>query len=337
MATPETVATIKDLAADIIADPIESLVRNPSWGTIDFDRAIPDLERVRHLVAPLTVMPLELLPENIAAQFAPALEPLRNIIERIRNFNLDVANPGSTRDNICANLPNHIDNAYPVITPHIPFLLYTRGDAKRNIDDLVRKVAEAGEILDAAQTDFTAKRGEVDAIVEATRQASAKAGVAHFTMDFSDAADQHKASSSWWLAATGILALLTAIVALFSLFIDLPHDATVPLVINRLSSKLVLLGILLAATVWCGRLFKAAKHQESVNRHRANALKTFQAFVQAADPDSPIRDAILMETTRSIFTITPSGYLDTGDTSIEGGTKVVEVVKNLTQAVGSKS
>ncbi|MFZ1547427.1 MAG: hypothetical protein WAT12_10065, partial [Candidatus Nitrotoga sp.] len=79
-------------------------------------------------------------------------------------------------------------------------------------------------------------------------------------------------------------------------------------------------------TIWCGRIYKALKHQSTVNKHRANALKTFQAFVKAASNDNT-RDAVLIETTRSIFASSPSGYLDTTDTPSDPSTKVLEIIK----------
>jgi hypothetical protein len=41
-----------------------------------------------------------------------------------------------------------------------------------------------------------------------------------------------------------------------------------------------------------------------------------------------------METTKSIFAITPSGYLE-NESAPDGGLKIVEVVKHATQAVAS--
>ena len=73
-------------------------------------------------------------------------------------------------------------------------------------------------------------------------------------------------------------------------------------------------------------MYKTNKHQESVNKHRANALKTFQAFVEATN-DPTVRDAVLMETTRSIFAFTPSGYLSESDRGPDAGSRVVEVIK----------
>ena len=68
-------------------------------------------------------------------------------------------------------------------------------------------------------------------------------------------------------------------------------------------------------------------HQASVYRFKALGLQTFRAFSSGAS-DAQTKDAVLMETTRAIFSVQDSGYID----SSSGGdseTKVVEIVKSV--------
>lgn len=71
--------------------------------------------------------------------------------------------------------------------------------------------------------------------------------------------------------------------------------------------KVVLLSLLSFGVGWCVRNYGAAQHNVVVNRHRANALKTFRAFVNAASGPA-IQDAVLMEAARSIFSQHISGF-----------------------------
>jgi hypothetical protein len=57
--------------------------------------------------------------------------------------------------------------------------------------------------------------------------------------------------------------------------------------------------------------------------------------VKATD-DTATRNAVLLETTRSIFAIAPSGYLESGDSSADTGSKVLEIVKSATNGGGEK-
>jgi len=93
--------------------------------------------------------------------------------------------------------------------------------------------------------------------------------------------------------------------------------------------------LLITATLWCGNLYKAAKHQAAANKFKGNSLKTFQAFVVNATDDDGIRDAVLIETTRAIFSESATGYITNDNSGTEKSTKIVEVIKNGAQAISA--
>ena len=188
-------------------------------------------------------------------------------------------------------------------------------------------------MVDGTKKDIEKRRGEIGDIIVAAREAAADVGVAHFTVDFNAEADAQDLSAQKWLKTTAGLATGTILVALLMVFVPVKADATTPQVIQIFTSKVVILGLLFTATIWCSRLYKAARHQGAINKYRANALKTFQAFTKAASDDDA-RNAVLMETTKSIFAIMPSGYLE-NESVPDGGLKIVEVVKHATQAIAS--
>lgn len=184
-----------------------------------------------------------------------------------------------------------------------------------------------------AKEEIKEKQGGIGNIIVAAREAAASVGVAHFSADFSTESTEQESAAENWLIATGILALVTLLVAFGVAFIHIDKDATSSQIAQLFTSKIVILGLMFTATIWCGRMHKAAKHLATINKHRSNALRTFQAFTKAASDDAA-RNAVLMETTKSIFAITPSGYLD-GEVPSEGGLKIIEVVRNASQAVAA--
>ena len=177
------------------------------------------------------------------------------------------------------------------------------------------------------------KSQEIDKIIQAAKEASASVGVGHFTADFQTEAETMEGQAKIWLCATvflGVVALLSAIYFLFAT----PDLTTVASAIQYVSSKILILVLLITATLWCGNLFKAAKHQAAANKFKGNSLKTFRAFVKATD-DNGIRDAVLVETTRAIFSESATGYIKTDNSGAEKSTKIVEVVKNGAQTVSA--
>ena len=96
-----------------------------------------------------------------------------------------------------------------------------------------------------------------------------------------------------------------------------------------LGTKLVILGMLFSATIWCGRMYKSLLHQSAISKHKALGLQTFQAFSKSAD-DPAVKAAVLLETTRSIFSAPSTGLVDeTRSNQGDIATKVIETVKSV--------
>jgi len=188
-------------------------------------------------------------------------------------------------------------------------------------------------LLEESEKNVNGTSAEINKIIQAARDASASVGVAHFTADFVAEAETMESQATSWLKATSILAGLSFLTAIYFLKAD-PNLSTTASVIQYVSSKILILALLITATLWCGNLYKAAKHQAAANKFKGNSLKTFQAFVNATD-DSAVRDAILIETTRAIFSESATGYIGSDNSGTEKSTKIVEIVKNGTQTASA--
>lgn len=335
MATEQQVNSLRAAAAAVRKIPIEQLVSNPNWGNLSFDSARAPLELSYSLAGHIEQLPVELLPGGTADSFKNAFDAVLAQISRMRDFDIASVSgtPSQHRDEIVANLKAASEALLVATQAWIPFLAYQKGDVQRNIQNLSSAVEQAGALIDGAKKTAADGKTEVDGIVSAARDAAASVGVAHFTVDFSDKATALASEATKWLNATAGLAAASIAVAIGFYFVPVPATATAAQLAQLLTSKLVILAVLLTATVWCGRLYRATKHQVAMNSHRANALKTFQAFVKAT-ADEPTKNAVLLEATRSIFSVGSTGYLDGGDSGAESGSKVLEVIKNATSSGG---
>lgn len=106
------------------------------------------------------------------------------------------------------------------------------------------------------------------------------------------------------------------------------NDASNLTTYNLLSSKIVLFIVFIGGTIWCGRIYKALKHQEAINSHRATAIQTFESFIAVADKDEGTKQAVLLETTRAIFSHTDTGLIPNSDSS-GSETKIIELLKSV--------
>ena len=333
MSTLEQVGKIIELTDRITATPIDKLVSNSNWGSINFEAARESLNLLFGLCSHLKVLPLDIIPNPVADTFVASLTQAEKVIAQIKTFSIENPNPTAVRDQIINQIKQFSEHLLTTTQSWIPFLAYQKGDIQKNIDALSKAVKDANKILDDSINETSDKKGQIDNIVTAAREASASAGVGVFTSDFDGQSNSLETEAKKWLAGTMWLAIATVVVALLSFLLPIDKDATNAQIVQYMTSKLVVLLVFLTATIWCGRIYKALKHQVTVNRHRANSLKTFQAFVKAAGDDNT-RDAVLLETTRSIFAISPSGYLDLTDSSSDTNTKVMEIFKGV--AAGGK-
>ena len=187
--------------------------------------------------------------------------------------------------------------------------------------------------LDEVETYAKEKQNEVEKIADAARQASARAGAAVFAHEFDGEAKKLAVSSRLWLLVVALFAVCTVAAAIRSFFWPLlPDDASSWATLRHVVAKVSVIAVLFTGTVWCGRIYRAIRHQSSVNKHRALSLRTFQAFVQAAD-DPATRDAVLMAATRSIFANTPTGLVDERSASQDTSVSVLEMGKFAGKAV----
>jgi hypothetical protein len=89
--------------------------------------------------------------------------------------------------------------------------------------------------------------------------------------------------------------------------------------------------LMLSGTAWCGKIYKALMHQSAIHKLRALDLQTFQAFSHAA-ADDQTKDAVLLQSTRSIFADAGTGFVDT-HSSQDSDLKILEIIKSVLPGV----
>jgi hypothetical protein len=94
-----------------------------------------------------------------------------------------------------------------------------------------------------------------------------------------------------------------------------------------------MLSVLYFVLVWCVRVFRSHVHNETVNRHRANALRTFSIFVEGASSDQ-IRDAVLVQASQCIFSPQATGFVSGQESDSAGTPQIFEIIRGASQASG---
>lgn len=187
--------------------------------------------------------------------------------------------------------------------------------------------------IDAAREELrraSEVRVELQHALEAARAELAQLGVSRQTGLFASAATEHENAAGRWLRAIGLLAAGTTLLAALNLGFEW-DGATVTGTAGAqlLVAKLVVFSLLVSAIVWCGKMYRAHRHNAVVNRHRQRALDSFATFTESAPADT--RAAVLVQATTAIFTPQHTGY-STTDAEPAVTAPAAELVKALAAA-----
>lgn len=105
-------------------------------------------------------------------------------------------------------------------------------------------------------------------------------------------------------------------------------------VLESLAGKFAVLGLLASAAIWCGRQYNIQQHLRAANQHRSDSLRTFRAFVDAAQTLKG-RDQVLQEATKAIFNPVPTGHIQSTSDDSSNSSTVIEIVDRVSSKLDS--
>lgn len=290
----------------------ESLVRSEELGrTLDFRDGVEIFRRTLSLYKSLQESTLDGVPTSTLRQLTQFAQQTAQIFQQIQQFNpAGQSNPASVRDSLINQVAALYDQHFPHISPIIAYSVRRGTDFDRLEREARSAVAEIGEIKSELENRTNDILARAEDTLKQVQRAAAEVGVAQHAIHFRQEANEHLDRSKWWLIATGVLGLLTLAFAVWVLYsyrsapADLPAAQSIQLGI----AKLFVFSVLSFAVVWSGRMYRAQWHNYVVNKHRQNALSTFETFVKAATDDQT-KNAVLIQATQCIFSPQATGFV----------------------------
>jgi hypothetical protein len=269
----------------------ESLVRADVLGqALSFEAGLPVFRRTLGLFKDLSACSLEGLPFEALGEVHNYANQVLALLQQIKNFSVQTnpQNPVATRDNLIQQLRDQWNTYYRAVTPHISYAIRKGTD----FDTLEREARGAlalqKQLTNEQRTEKDKILAEMQGALERVRQAAAEAGVAQHAIHFKDEAEFHRKQSVYWLLAAVVFASLTIVYALWSIAPELSGlgGATIAHVVELIVPRLIVIIVLTFGLVWSARNFASSRHNFVVNRHRQNALSSFEAFVKGAEGDA---------------------------------------------------
>lgn len=320
-------------------------VRRDDFGTLKFVQAHEDWMATKEYLEPLLQIPLDRLPQNTIGELSQSLSNAVQSLRLLKQLPPNVHNSINEGQNIARNLGDQcrevvrncakIGGAILMQPQFFTSSLTAQFDSrwiqvehqKASFEEW-RKSAEQSAAKQQEQS--VAMLEEVKALNQKARDLISSVGFAKEAKYFEEEARWNRGAGWGWLAC---VVLIVAGIVIYALqFVEpdlksLPVNASAGDVARHAIPRLIFFATAYAALVWAVRNYSACRHNFVVNRHRANALSTFQAF-SAATTDQSVRNAILVQATSAIFAAQSSGFLK-DEAPPQEGSKIIEIFKDI--------
>jgi hypothetical protein len=332
MATDQQLAAVRDAVTkrmdELLALPTRQSAVRANLGEINFSAALPTIERTFGLVGQLKGLSLDFVSHGRLTNLQNLLQQIVEALKQIEAFNLSVPNPAQQRDSIVQTLQNQYDGWFEQISGVVAFAVRSSTDFAALESSLREKIAQVEVIIKDTSEKQAAAVKTSEETLASIRKAAAEAGVSQQAIYFKNEATEHATDATRWLKATCMMAVLTvAWGALSFIFWTPAADATVPQVLHDTVAKVIILSGLYYGLVWTARNYNASRHNYVINKHRQNSLSTFETFVKAAESDPDTKNAVLLQTTLSVFTAQPSGY-SIKEPEPDQPSKIIEILRS---------
>jgi hypothetical protein len=327
--------------SQIDAISIEELIGETRLGPANsFSNLRPVLEEIKEFADQLRYVHASEMAGRTVGKAGSCFQELLNNIQQIRTFNpANSAGNPNMRGILIQQLRTSYDNLFDAA---LLVLLYSnlRSSGMKDV------AARAAELLAAAErqnNEQTAILGAAKDLLANQKKFAQEIAVTGYGSLFAGEARSHQIASRIWLAVSGTFAVSIAYfgwvnyqntVQLMNEFSKTVTSNTVqPSIPSSLTlqfalAKLILFTIGLSAAYWSARVYRSHRHNFVVNRHRANALTSFETFI-GSTTDPEVKNAVLLQTTSCIYAPQPTGFTSSTEGDAESPLKVLEIVRNL--------
>jgi len=283
---------------------------------------------------------LDILPKVYIDELKGHINGANALISKIRDASVKRKTSGPGWFELIKDIRNSYGTYFRELAPIISFSSLTSAgreqlekETVKVFDDLQLQAKNQAKGFEGKLAEELLKvsnlRNEIEQTVEKAKQAAEEVGVVQHAIHFKQEADDHKSAANRWLWVTSLLGLLTLALAIGSIvlyFSNLPSWSTSQS-IQLAVSKVIIFSVLFYGLVGSARIYRSHRHNYVVNKHRQNALSTFEAFAKAAR-DEQTKSAVLLQTTQCIFSPQHSGYISQ-DSDAGNYSSVLEVIRGI--------
>tara|TARA_Y100000310_G_C20570640_1_gene757825 strand:+ start:241 stop:1212 length:972 start_codon:yes stop_codon:yes gene_type:complete len=244
--------------------------------------------------------------QTVKKQYDKFLE----LVNQLSNFDYHRTdtNIAQERQNLLNSITHQYGHIFNIEKMMLPYL-YAKN---HKYDEIFKKINESYQGIREQEKNINKVAKDSQEALDSIKTTTGDAVSLYYSKVFAIQASEHdgKAQPWFWSAViSGVVLLLVLIGWLyFALSGKIKTDDwynMMPILI----SKGLIISVLYLALHQCIKNYKTHRHLYILNKHRDNALKTFEAFVNASSKDKDVRDTLLTIAAKSIYNINKTGYL----------------------------
>jgi hypothetical protein len=322
------IETLRSGIATIVGTDFQQLVRT-DLKEISFEESQDVFDQIKGFFEKFQKVPLDHLPSQCIEEAIEQTERLLSPLQEIRLLRISDGDLCSRRNNLAGVIQENWKQAYQILVIHLNLIPNVDPQTTLKFWNETFKgcVLNLEEQRDENLKHSKSALMEMDKALQAVKDKAAEIGVVEHARYFGDEADHFRKNGYIWLAAIILLGLVIAGYAICLLKYNPISGKDSLELVSHLLPRVLFISVLSFALAWCAKNYSSSRHNYVINRHRRNALSTFQIFTSATH-DPQTKDAVLMQATKSIFDQQPSGYLRNEPDSAQGS-QIIEIVKGI--------
>ncbi|MDO8961490.1 MAG: hypothetical protein Q7V02_05280 [Methylophilus sp.] len=308
---------------------IEKLKRTDLGEKLSFEIAYSDIERVVNFYKKLLDCDLKNLPHVTMSQVASTGKATIDVLSKIGTFDPEKSgNPFPERAQLITQLRDRWESDFPTVSPVLAYATKSSADFQR----LEREARGTLSQLSEDKSEFSKTSegilGEMRSALHQVQEAASEAGISQHATHFNTEANTARKMAIIWLISTITLGFITVLYIVLHVepIISELTEVTALKLVQYSIPRIIIIFVLTFGMVWSAKNFTSNVHNFVVNRHRKNALASFQTFVAGAS-NQEIKDAVLLQATHAIFMPQDSGYTKSDTTNPTS--QIVEVFRGI--------
>lgn len=306
---------LKTALKSLYAVTPKSLAREAELGTtLSFAEAIPYFERIINLFKQLEPIQWDEVSYGAIQAVLNAANDVHGLFKSIQDFNPQQGNPSAARTGLINVARDQYESHYARLSPVLAFATRKGPDFEALEGKALANVATIDKLRAELSQKAAEYNSEAASTLQKLQEAAGKVGVARHAVNFEEQSGEHLGAAKWWFWATLIFVVL-GVAAVWALFIG-PFKIEVKGLelgeaIYHVASRIMAFSVVSFAIYWAAKNHGAHRHNYVINKHRQNALATFQAFTEAAKLDADVKAAVLLQASQAIYTAQSTGYSET--------------------------